>query len=136
MSFTTSSSNTLTHRNTLSHDRAGVFKMKPLRHIQDAEWLDRFRNGDERAFAEVYEAQKNSIYSYSLVLLHYDIVEAEDTVSFAFIQLWRNRAKIETADHMTGFLFMAARNRITNHHILNKRKLKAQKRLVAGMSEI
>jgi RNA polymerase sigma-70 factor (family 1) len=88
--------------------------------------LERFRQGDERAFKILYDRYFPMLF---LIIREYvgrqDI--AEDIVTNAFIKLYNRRSHIRDADHIYGFLFVVARNEAVGHHRDQKRWRVARK---------
>lgn len=83
-----------------------------VRSITDATLLDRFLQGDERAFVEIYDR-----YWYKLFLSSYrrtkDKASAEELVQNLFLKLWEKRGALKV-DHLEKYLFSSIRHATIN----------------------
>jgi RNA polymerase sigma-70 factor (family 1) len=77
---------------------------------RDKELAQRFRNGDKKAFEEIFDAHWYSLYkNANAILRSHD--EAEEIVQELFADLWQRRESLDVAD-FSGYLFVAMRRRI------------------------
>jgi RNA polymerase sigma-70 factor (ECF subfamily) len=85
--------------------------MNPLlEKYTDAELLKRYREGDERAFREIVDRYKNSLYSFLRRFLNrQDLVE--DVFQETFLQLFASRESFDTDRPLRPWLFTIAANK-------------------------
>ncbi|MBE0536820.1 MAG: sigma-70 family RNA polymerase sigma factor [Phycisphaerae bacterium] len=85
--------------------------MNPLlEKYTDAELLKRYREGDERAFREIVERYKNSLYSFLRRFLNrQDLVE--DVFQETFLQLFASRDSFDVDRPLRPWLFTIAANK-------------------------
>jgi len=85
--------------------------MNPLlEKYSDAELLKRYREGDERAFREIVERYKNSLYSFLRRFLNrQDLVE--DVFQETFLQLFASRDSFDVDRPLRPWLFTIAANK-------------------------
>lgn len=76
--------------------------------------LLRLGDGDEQAFAEVYDRYSPRIFG-SILKLVKDRNVAEDLLQDVFVKVWHKRAEIDPARSFTSFLFTVARNQVYNY---------------------
>lgn len=79
-----------------------------------AEWLERLRDGDERAFEALFRA-----FTPGLVALVTRYVRsrqvAEELVQELFLTLWQRRLTLDVRQGVNTYLYVAARNRAFAH---------------------
>ncbi|RFS20558.1 sigma-70 family RNA polymerase sigma factor [Chitinophaga silvatica] len=75
--------------------------------------IDSCRNGDVRAFRELYNAYSGAMYNICLRMTN-NVSDAEDTLQEAFIQVHRNIHKLENAGSVSAWI-----KRIVVNHCLN-----------------
>lgn len=81
-----------------------------LEKYTDAELLKRYREGDERAFREIVDRYKNSLYSFLRRFLNrQDLVE--DVFQETFLQLFASRESFDTDRPLRPWLFTIAANK-------------------------
>jgi len=85
--------------------------MNPLlEKYTDAELLKRYREGDERAFREIVDRYKNSLYSFLRRFLNrQDLVE--DVFQETFLQLFASRESFDVDRPLRPWLFTIAANK-------------------------
>ncbi len=85
--------------------------MNPLlEKYTDAELLKRYREGDERAFREIVDRYKNSLYSFLRRFLNrQDLVE--DVFQETFLQLFASRDSFDVDRPLRPWLFTIAANK-------------------------
>lgn len=100
--------------------------------------LQAVKEGDESAFASLFDEYHPRLYNFCLKYL-YNQTEAEDIVQETFISIWETRSKIDPTKPFSTYLIAIAKNKIYN---LIKRKYVAEKHqegltefMVQGMSE-
>ena len=78
--------------------------------MRDIELLNAFRDGDERAFGELYNRFKAEIYTFCLRMLGGDSAEAGDAYQETFIKVYEKAATFTYGENVRGWLYMIARN--------------------------
>jgi RNA polymerase sigma-70 factor, ECF subfamily len=81
-----------------------------LAEMRDVELLNAFREGDERAFGELYNRYKAEIYTFCLRMLGGDSAEAGDAYQETFIKVYEKSATFTYGENVRGWLYMIARN--------------------------
>ena len=81
--------------------------------LADQAALARLARGDQNALAELYDRHARPIYSLALRILR-ERTDAEDIVQEVFYELVEANRLLMPIDHVTGWLFRVARNRITD----------------------
>jgi len=76
---------------------------------RDTAWVARVRAGDERAFAEVYDAFFPRVYAFILKRVG-DAAEAEDLTQETFVQLYRSFGSYEGRSSLITWTFGIAHN--------------------------
>lgn len=72
-----------------------------------------FKNGDERAFTEIYDHFYDKIFAFCKYLLP-TIEDARDMTAQIFILLWEKRQTLDSYKNIRGFLFLNVRNKCFN----------------------
>jgi RNA polymerase sigma-70 factor, ECF subfamily len=86
----------------------------------DLTLLQRVRQGDQRAMAEVFDRYGGAVYSVALRILK-DTGHAEDVMQEIFFQIWRNSDSfVQGRGSLGGWLVVVARNRSID--LLRRRK--------------
>ena len=75
--------------------------------------LIRLRNGDHRAFEQLYRQYKKTIAGHLLHIFR-DEALAQDIVQDTFIKIWENRAQLDEHKSFKAFLFTIATNNAYN----------------------
>lgn len=70
-------------------------------------WL--ISQGDEHAFAKLFDHYRNKIYSVALKLTHSTSV-AEEIVEDVFLKIWVRRSTLNEIENFNAYLFIIARN--------------------------
>jgi len=81
-------------------------------------WI-RFQEGDEQAFAEIYNTYIQIIYNYAKRYTQ-DHALIEDTIHNLFIYLWQNRSKLSVPLSIKFYLFSAIKRRILKELLRRK----------------
>jgi RNA polymerase sigma-70 factor (ECF subfamily) len=76
----------------------------PVRHQTAEEFVKGFQSGEEKAF-DFFFRQYYAVLCFYATRYVKDIAAAEDIISEAFIQLWKNREKIATESHLKNYLY-------------------------------
>ena len=76
--------------------------------LDTALW-DAFRQGDEQAYAAIYEHYAASLYEYGLRLTQEEFL-VRDALHDLFVNLWTRRAKLGPVDNMGYYLLTGLRN--------------------------
>lgn len=82
-------------------------------HLDDY-FLIRFKEGDESAFEKIFKADYNRIVGFCQQFIH-DKDQAKSIAQEAFIKLWLNREKIESANGIRSFLYTSAKTDSLNY---------------------
>ena len=82
--------------------------------VNDSDLFLRFRDGDEAAFRQLFDAHYRSIIYFAGNILKADPY-TEDIVSDSFRKAWEGRAKFTGERHLLRFLFVVTRNECINH---------------------
>jgi RNA polymerase sigma factor (sigma-70 family) len=69
------------------------------------------KQGDRRAFAELYECYYRTLYNYGYKLLP-DAVLVEDAIQDLFVDIWRNHQNLADAESVKFYLFRSLRRKI------------------------
>jgi RNA polymerase sigma-70 factor (ECF subfamily) len=81
----------------------------------DEELMDRYRNGDARAFETLYSRHKGSLYRYLLRQCGVAAL-AEELVQDVWMKLIRARERYEVRAKFTTYLYHLAHNRLIDHY--------------------
>jgi RNA polymerase sigma-70 factor (ECF subfamily) len=87
-------------------------KSAPL--ILDAELLDRFNNGEEQAFLEIYDRFGPGIFRHLLLRTGSREI-AEDLTSTIFLRTWEYVASNSRIQNVKAFLYRIAQNLLIDH---------------------
>lgn len=71
----------------------------------------RFREGDEQAFARLYQTYVLVLYSYGLKIVR-DADTVEDAIQELFADLWRTKERLSEAQSVRFYLFRSLRRKI------------------------
>lgn len=81
--------------------------------INERELIVQLRDGDEKAFAELYNQYSEVLYSF-LVKLGIQHDDIKDLVQHSFIKLWEYRAGLNEELSLRSYLITIAKNNIYN----------------------
>lgn len=87
--------------------------MPSYKTYNDQQLLDLLKNGDEAAFAEIYDRYSALLLIHADNKLH-DGDEARDVVQDVFVRLWEKRDQINVSSNLSGYLYSTVRNQIFN----------------------
>lgn len=90
--------------------------------LEDKALLISFIEGDEIAFAKIYNQYRHKIYTYAYQLSK-SADTAEEIVQLVFIRVWQKRTQIDPERSFNGYL-----KKITLNHVLNHLKKVARER--------
>src|SRR5665213_3637729 len=85
--------------------------MAALNTLSDIELVALLKEGDQGAFAEIYNRYKGPLYIHAYNLLR-DREEAKDILQQVFANLWTNRDQVEVRPQFAGYLYTIVKNRI------------------------
>ena len=86
------------------------------------ELTNRLKNGDKKAFEEIYEAFYDKIYFFCLKF-GVAKMDAEEITQEVFVKLWLNRASLKEEKNLHSYLFKISQNIIIDGF---KEKIKTQ----------
>lgn len=95
--------------------------MERRQHPPDTELTSRLRDGDERAFAEIYGRYWEVLFRHALRILQ-DREQAQDAVQDVFAALWARHAELDPGARLSAFLYRSVRNRVFD--LLDRSKVK------------
>ncbi len=76
--------------------------------------ISRVKNGDQKAFRELYDNYKNKVYFFCLKYVRSEEI-ASDILQETFIKIWDFRNNLEANSNFDGFIFKLVKNRIFNY---------------------
>ncbi|MVZ63758.1 RNA polymerase sigma factor [Sphingobacterium humi] len=80
----------------------------------EKELLLKLREGDERAFEQVYNLYSSPVFGSILKLLK-DRDTSEDILQDVFIKVWQSRMEIDPDRSFKSYLFVIAKNKVYNY---------------------
>ncbi|WP_158640643.1 RNA polymerase sigma factor [Anseongella ginsenosidimutans] len=89
--------------------------------FSDEQLLERLKNGDQTAFAMIYDRYAADLIWYGSKKLS-SLEEARDLVHDLFVEFWDKRERIHINSSFKSYLFSAARYRIIDHIRKNARR--------------
>jgi RNA polymerase sigma-70 factor (ECF subfamily) len=97
--------------------------------MDDNALIARIRQGDERAFDELFRSAYAQLVGAANVVLR-DPAVAEEIVQDVMLELWRRRETLVVEDSLRAYLYRATRNRALNHvrHLAVQRRGEPQLR--------
>ena len=96
--------------------------MTDYRICSDPELTSLLKKGDANAFAEIYERYKGLLFVHAYRRLN-NQEEAEDVLHDLFATLWNKKADLSIQSDLSGYLYIAVRNRIFK--LIAHKKIKA-----------
>lgn len=81
--------------------------------LTDTELLSLFKQGDEKAYTEIYDRYNGLLYLFAYKRLN-NREEAKDIIHELFLSLWANRDSLNLTGSLPAYLYTAVRNRIIN----------------------
>jgi RNA polymerase sigma-19 factor, ECF subfamily len=80
----------------------------------DPQVVARLRDGDATAFREIFDGLFPRLRGYAARLVQSTAV-ADELVHDVFLQLWRDRARLDPARSVSSYIFTAVRHRALDH---------------------
>ena len=96
-----------------------------------SDWC-KFRNGDQDAFARIFEKYNPILYYHGLKFF-YDSEVVEDCIQDLFLGLWRNRKNLSEVDSVKYYLVVCLRRILLRNKVIAKRQLMIKEILLADM---
>jgi len=90
--------------------------------LTDTELGKKIRNGNEKAFREIYDRYHIQMYYIAKKYVKRYAL-AEDAVQDIFVKLWRKRESIDETKSIKGFLFTMLKNHLLNQLRNNKQEI-------------
>lgn len=81
--------------------------------MTDSELVREIRKNNHLAFAMAYDKYHKPMYALAYKYTRYSFA-AEDIVQQAFLKLWENRARLDPASGLGGYLFTISKNLTLN----------------------
>jgi RNA polymerase sigma-70 factor (family 1) len=79
--------------------------------LSDQELSALLKEGDHRAYTEIYHRFKAPLYIHAYNKIR-NTEEAKDLVQELFVSLWNNRQTLNLGNHLSSYLYTAVRNRV------------------------
>ncbi|SEJ51855.1 RNA polymerase sigma-70 factor, ECF subfamily [Cyclobacterium xiamenense] len=87
--------------------------MRPLIHQSEKELVRSLRQGDMKAFDELYHRFLPKLLGFAYKYLS-DEMEAEETVQVIFIKIWEGRKSLDENKNFKAYLFQSVKNQLLN----------------------
>src|ERR1700733_1807319 len=84
---------------------------QPQREESERSIIQRAQNGDEQAFATLFQSHKKRVYSVCLLMTK-DVAEAEDLTQEAFLQVFRSIGSFRGDSAFSTWLYRVAVNTV------------------------
>lgn len=98
-------------------------------------FIQRLKQGDESAYAELVEQYSNKLFSYA-VSLSGDYALAKDIVQEVFISTYEHRKKLDKKYSLEGFLLRSAYNKFINNYHKSKSIHKLKEKYILTLNQI
>jgi RNA polymerase sigma-70 factor (family 1) len=95
--------------------------MDPFSHNKNWLLLSSLKKGNIGSFESLYKSYQPKIFAFSLRYLKV-VEDAEGITQEVFIELWKNREKIDVNLSLSSFLFTIAKNKIIDHFRKQKKE--------------
>ncbi|WP_232834875.1 RNA polymerase sigma factor [Pleomorphovibrio marinus] len=95
--------------------------MRPLLDYSERELVILLRQGDRKAFDELYSRYIHKLLGFAYTFLT-NKEEAEETVQEIFIKIWEKRRKFNENRNFKAYLFLSVKNHLLNKIRNEKRK--------------
>lgn len=111
-----------------------ICSMKLYADLSDTELTHLLRDGNERAYAEIYKRYWDKIY---VVACHRigDQLEAEEIVQDVFLSLWKRRASLDLKYSLNTYLSVAVKYQVINRQTRQFRKMNEIAAHVSSLEE-
>lgn len=96
------------------------------------ETIQRFKEGDCKAFEEVHQYFFEQIRYYAVKIIHND-AEAEDIVSVTFEKLWKLHENFDAPESIRSFLYTTTRNACFDYLKVSKRTVRRHQQFHADL---
>jgi RNA polymerase sigma-70 factor (family 1) len=106
-----------------------------IEHQNEAALLQRLKNGDTKAFLQIYNKYHLILYVYVLRFVKIPSL-AEDVVQDVFLRIWESRQGIKPELSFAGYLFHISRNKVFKLMKKIANELELQNRVMIQLSEI
>jgi RNA polymerase sigma-70 factor (ECF subfamily) len=87
--------------------------MAAYTHLTDDELVTLLKQGDERAFAEIYQRYAEKLAGFAGSKL-YSLDDARDILHDLFVKLWEGREQLHITSNLQSYLFAVIRHRIVD----------------------
>lgn len=94
--------------------------------------LQQIAEGNERAFKEVFERYKSTVFTFVVRFIH-SKADAEEIVQEIFLVLWKNRSQLASIEHPRNYIYTIARNKSYHYLVKASRDQKAMQMIWANM---
>jgi RNA polymerase sigma-70 factor (ECF subfamily) len=109
--------------------------MNKFNALRESELITLLRNGDERAFGQVFDHYYTALCFFSARLIT-DKTAAEDIVQEILYKLWHKHADFESMQAIKAFLYISTRNASLNYLDKEKRKDRHHQKLMELPEEV
>jgi RNA polymerase sigma-70 factor (ECF subfamily) len=89
--------------------------VRPSKEVTDVELLQRFQQGDEEGYVELYLRRQAEVYTYALRLSSGDRDLASDVFQETFIKVYRKAHTFREGTNVLGWLYTIVRTTYLNH---------------------
>ncbi len=95
--------------------------------------LERIRKGDVDAFRELYSEYFQRLYLFAQKFVEPEL--AKDFVQDCFLELWKNRSKLQINNSFSAYLFTVVKNKCFKHFQKEKARLNVQDDLLLRLKQ-
>jgi len=88
--------------------------------LGDADLWQKFKSGEEEAFAHIFRTHYQAMINYGLKFFN-DMALVEDCVQELFLELWKNKASLSQTDTIKPYLLKSIRRKIIKHATMNSK---------------
>lgn len=85
--------------------------MPDPRILNDYELWESFRDGDDKAFSEIFNRHVKMLFRYGVKFIH-DEEMVKDSIQELFVKLHHNRQNLSSTDNIQLYLFRALKNKL------------------------
>ncbi|WP_316814117.1 RNA polymerase sigma-70 factor [Pedobacter heparinus] len=94
--------------------------MKDFTLLTDHELLVLLRDGNHKAFLEIYHRYKAILYLHACKRLNGNTEDAKDLIQELFTTIWHKHADLLITENLSAYLFTSVRNRVIKFIYRNK----------------